>query len=319
MKRLALIACLCVSLIGAISFVAAQGEQIPRSYLPLILRGDGANPGPPTATSTATPTNPSVTPSTTPTLDPSVTPSITPTMDPVATPTPLGDVTATPTEPGDMTATPTPPGDATVTPTVPSDATATPTVPSDVTPIPTSPPGDTTPTPTTIPFPEINPIGGVINGDFEQGPFEWGDPAHNEAIIRDEFAHNVPPVNGKWMAVFDSESMLPNELTRDIQVPRTATHFGLQTWIVSSKTECQENPDRLVIFLAQDNIPVNNKTIALCQRTSENRWKLHWLGLPENVQGKTIKIRIFANSEEGLENSTVYVDDVTFGEENIDP
>ncbi|MEM8530312.1 MAG: hypothetical protein AAGF95_05670 [Chloroflexota bacterium] len=298
MKRLALIACICGILMGGISFVAAQSEQIPRSYLPLIIRGDGANPEPPDGTTTPTPTlDPSVTPSitptmdpaATPTLDPSVTPSTTPTMDPVATPT----ITQT-LEPS---VTP-PPGDATATPT--------------------PPPGDATPTPTTIPFPEIDPIGGVINGDFEQGPFEWGDPDHNEAIIRDEFAHNVEPVNGEWMAMFDSESMFPKELTRDIQVPRDATHFGLQTWIVSSKAECQQDPDRLVIFLSRDDIPVNNKTIALCERTSEDQWKLHWLGLPEDVRGKTINIRIFANSEEGMEQSTVYVDDVTFGKAKAD-
>lgn len=256
MKWLVCIACICGFLIGAISFVAAQSAQIPRSYLPLIIWGDSANPEPPDGTATPTPT-----------MDSSVTPSATP-------------------PPNDRTATPTPPGNATATPT---------------------------------PFPEISPIGGVINGDFEQGPFEWGDPDHNKAIIRDEFAHNVEPPSGEWMAVFDSASMFPKELTREIQVPRNATHFGLQTWIVSSKAECQEDPDRLVVFLSRERTPVNNKTIAVCQRTSENLWKLHWLQLPENVQGETISIRIFANSEDDLKSSTVYVDDVTFGAENADP
>ncbi|NOK63713.1 MAG: hypothetical protein GFH27_549379n56 [Chloroflexi bacterium AL-W] len=288
MKWLVCIACICGFLIGAISFVAAQSAQIPRSYLPLIIRGDSANPEPPDGTTTPTPT-----------MDSSVTPSATP---------PPNDRTATPTSPpGNATATSTPPNDRTATPTSPGNATAT----------PTPPPGNATATPT--PFPEISPIGGVINGDFEQGPFEWGDPDHNKAIIRDEFAHNVEPPSGEWMAVFDSKSMSPKELTREIQVPRNATHFGFQTWIVSSKAECQEDPDRLVVFLSRERTPVNNKTIAVCQRTSENLWKLHWLQLPENVQGETISIRIFANSEDGFKSSTVYVDDVTFGAENADP
>lgn len=176
--------------------------------------------------------------------------------------------------------------------------------------------GEPTPTATQAPpAPTINPVIPLENGDFEQGAMGWTEspPGIVTALL---------PINaysGTQAAFLREINGFYPVLRRDVVIPVFTPYLSYWLWVDTTETDCDEDSGEVVLANAGGNtgfIPLD--IYSICRPHLAGMWVNRVLNL-STYAGQTKQISFAVGSGNGLNGTTVIIDDIGWRAGYSDP
>jgi C1A family cysteine protease len=146
--------------------------------------------------------------------------------------------------------------------------------------------------------------GGLVNGDFENGPAGWVEYSSNGwDLILPAASLLVTPHSGNWAAWLGGDDDEISYIQQQVTVPSGSPYLAYWHWIASEDL-CGYDFGGVII----------NSTVVdvydLCSSTNTGGWVKHVVNLSAYA-GQSVSLQIRAETDDSL-NSNLFVDDVSF-------
>jgi hypothetical protein len=147
--------------------------------------------------------------------------------------------------------------------------------------------------------------GGIVNGDFENGPTGWVEySTHGWDLIVTSFPGSITPRSGSWAVWLGGDYNDISYIQQQVTVPAGSPYLAYWHWIASED----------VCGWDYGGVIVNDTTVEdvydLCISTNTGGWVKHVVNLSAYT-GQSVSLQIWAETDGSL-NSNLVVDDVAF-------
>jgi hypothetical protein len=147
--------------------------------------------------------------------------------------------------------------------------------------------------------------GGIVNGDFENGPTGWVEySTHGWDLIVTSFPGSITPRSGSWAVWLGGDYNDISYIQQQVTVPAGSPYLAYWHWIASED----------VCGWDYGGVIVNDTTVEdvydLCISTNTGGWVKHVVNLSAYT-GQSVSLQIRAETDGSL-NSNLVVDDVAF-------